>query len=265
MVGAVLGPELAARGELWVESARFTGTFLAVGCCYVIAGVLLLWLRTPRVAAASSAAGGARPMREIVRNRTFVVAVLGGAAGFGVMAFVMTAAPLAMHVVDGHSLAHTATVIQAHILGMYAPSLVTGILLSRFGCRPVMLVGAVTLGLSVATGFAGREVTHYGLSMIALGVGWNFCSSAERPCLAVPTGLKSGFGPRRSTTLRCSASQRWAHSAPAQSCNSTVGMRSSGPLSRRLSLSWACLPGVGGTRLETPPSDSAGANVGMHR
>ena len=174
MVGAVLGPELAARGELWVESARFTGTFLAVGCCYVIAGVLLLWLRTPRVATASSAAGGARPMREIARNRTFVVAVLGGAAGFGVMAFVMTAAPLAMHVVDGHSLAHTATVIQAHILGMYAPSLVTGILLSRFGCRPVMLVGAVTLGLSVATGFAGREVTHYGLSMIALGVGWNF-------------------------------------------------------------------------------------------
>ncbi|MCY4565456.1 MAG: MFS transporter, partial [Gammaproteobacteria bacterium] len=189
MVGAVLGPELAARGEWWVEGARFTGTFLAVGCCSLIAGVLLLWLRAPGVAAAPSAAGGARPLREIARNRTFVVAGLGGAAGYGVMAFVMTAAPLAMHVVDGHSLAHTATAIQAHILGMYAPSLVTGFLLSRFGCRPIMLAGAMILGLSVAAGFAGREVTHYGLSMIALGVGWNFLfvggttllGSAHRP------------------------------------------------------------------------------------
>ena len=189
LAGAVLGPELAARGEFWVEGGRFFGTFLAVGCCYLLAGILLLWLRTPPQPVASAEARGARPLREIARNRTFVVAVLGGAAGFGVMTFVMTAAPLAMHVVDGHSLAHTATVIQAHILGMYAPSLVTGLLLSRFGCRPVMLAGAAVLGLSVVAGFAGREVTHYGLSMIALGVGWNFLfvggttllGSAHRP------------------------------------------------------------------------------------
>ena len=174
LVGAVLGPELAARGEYWLEGARFSGTFLAVAGCYLFAGVLLLRLRIPLAPVPAAAGQGARPLREIARNRVFVVAVLGAAAGYGVMTFVMTAAPLAMHVVDGHSLAHTAAVIQAHVLGMFAPSLVTGLLLARFGCRPVMLAGAVFLGVSLAAGFAGREVSHYGLSMIALGVGWNF-------------------------------------------------------------------------------------------
>ena len=189
LIGAVLGPELAARGESWVEGARFSGTFAAVAGCYLFAGFLLLWLRNPRQSMPSAESDAARPLREIARNQTFVVAVLGGAAGYGVMAFVMTAAPLAMHVVDGHSLAHTAAVIQAHVLAMYAPSLVTGFLLTRFGCRRVMLAGAVILCATVIAGFAGREVLHYGVSMVALGVGWNFLfvggttllGSAHRP------------------------------------------------------------------------------------
>ena len=174
LIGAVLGPELAARGEFWVEGARFSGTFVAVGGCYLFAAVLLLGLRAPSVSMPTAAAAGARPLRAIARNRTFIVAVLGAAAGYGVMTFVMTAAPLAMHVADGHTVAQTATVIQAHVLGMFAPSLVTGVIMARFGIRPVMLAGAVILGLSVAAGFAGREVMHYGASMLALGVGWNF-------------------------------------------------------------------------------------------
>lgn len=174
LVGAVLGPELAMRGEHWVTGARFAGTFAAVAGCYLAGGLLLLRLRSPRVTGTVTDADGLRPIREIARNRVFIVAVLGGAAGYGVMSFVMTAAPLAMHVVDGHTLAQTATVVQAHVLAMYAPSLVTGLLLRRFGTRQIMLVGALILGLSVLAGFAGREVMHYGLSMVALGVGWNF-------------------------------------------------------------------------------------------
>ena len=37
-----------------------------------------------------------------------------------------------------------------------------------------MLVGAVVLLAMVVIGFAGREVMHYGVSMVALGIGWNF-------------------------------------------------------------------------------------------
>ena len=52
-----------------------------------------------------------------------------------------------------------------------------------------MLVGAVILCITVIVGFAGRKVMHYGASMVALGVGWNFLyvggttllGSAHRP------------------------------------------------------------------------------------
>jgi len=130
-----------------------------------------------------------RGVGAIVRNRVFIVAVLGGAVGYGVMSFIMTATPLSMHVVDGHSLHHTAAVIQAHVLAMYAPSLATGYLVGRFGSQRVMLAGAIILCITVIAGFAGREVLHYGAALVALGVGWNFLyvggttllGSAHRP------------------------------------------------------------------------------------
>lgn len=187
LVGAVLGPEFAARGEYWIAGARFGGTFVAVAGCYVLAGLLLLRLRMPQ--ASPVIPEDVPGVAAIVRNRIFVVAVLGGAVGYGVMSFIMTATPLSMHVVDGHSLVHTAAVIQAHVLAMYAPSLATGYLIGRFGSRRVMLAGAGVLCITVIAGFAGREVMHYGASLVALGVGWNFLyvggttllGSAHRP------------------------------------------------------------------------------------
>lgn len=187
LAGAVLGPEFAARGEYWMGGARFAGTFAAVAGCYAFVGLLLLRLRMPQTARVVPE--NVRGVGAIVRNRVFIVAVLGGAVGYGVMSFIMTATPLSMHVVDGHSLNHTAAVIQAHVLAMYAPSLATGYLVGRFGSQRVMLAGAIILCITVIAGFAGREVLHYGASLVALGVGWNFLyvggttllGSAHRP------------------------------------------------------------------------------------
>ena len=175
MAGGVLGPALAARGELWIAGAPFGGVFAVVAGCHLTAAVLLLlWLRNTQPGPSAEVQGSVRPLRQIARSRQFVVAVLGAATGHGVMVFVMTAAPLAMHVVDAHSLASTAAVVQAHVLAMYAPSLVTGALMNRFGSRRLMLAGALVLAVTIAAGFTGREVLHYGIAMVALGVGWNF-------------------------------------------------------------------------------------------
>ena len=177
IAGAILGPEFAVRGQSWIEGVPFGGTFLAIALCYLLAGVLLLMLRDVRSQTpmpAAGAAGEVRPLREMAGRWVFVVPVLGAAVGQGVMVFVMTAAPLAMHVHDGHSLATTAAVVQAHVLAMYLPSLVTGVLIGKFGANRMMLVGTVVLCVMVAVGFLGREVLHYGASMVALGVGWNF-------------------------------------------------------------------------------------------
>lgn len=101
-------------------------------------------------------------------------AVLGGMVGQGVMTFVMTATPVSMHVVDGHSLADTAAVIRAHVVAMYLPSLFSGLLIGWIGVRQVMLLGVVALGATVAMGLAGHEYLHYWGALVLLGVGWNF-------------------------------------------------------------------------------------------
>ena len=171
--GAFVGPMLAARGEDWIADAPFAGCFLALAAAALAVAVAVARLR-PLAAREDAAAEPPRPLTAIARQPLFLAAVIGGAAGYGVMIFVMTATPLSMHALDGHSLDSAAQVVQAHVVAMYLPSLVTGYLIGRWGVGRLMAVGVCALAITLALAFAGREVLHYGASMVALGVGWNF-------------------------------------------------------------------------------------------
>ncbi|MCY4156872.1 MAG: MFS transporter [Gammaproteobacteria bacterium] len=174
MLGAVLGPGLAARGESWMPDIPFGGAFAAIAGCYLLAASALMALRPAAHATGGDSPEAARPLRAITGSRLFVVAVMGAAIGQGVMSFVMTAAPLAMHLVDQYSLEVTANIIQTHVLAMYLPSLISGYLITRFGVGRIMLAGAALLGATLAAGLAGRHILHYGAAMVLLGFGWNF-------------------------------------------------------------------------------------------
>lgn len=174
IVGAFLGPGLMASGESWVAGAPFGGSFAVIVGCYLLGAAALLALRPMTPSAEEETTERPRPLRVIARGRFFIAAVTGAAVGRGVMSLLVTAAPLAMHVVDGYSLAATAAVIQAHVVAMYLPSLISGVLVGRFGAGRVMLGGTALLGATLVAGLAGRHVLHYGLAMVALGVGWNF-------------------------------------------------------------------------------------------
>jgi MFS family permease len=85
----------------------------------------------------------------------------------------MTATPIAM--LDcGHEFAAAAFVIQWHSLGMFAPSFVTGHLISRFGLTRIMLTGAVLLLLCSFINLSGLATLNFWAANVALGVGWNF-------------------------------------------------------------------------------------------
>ena len=113
-------------------------------------------------------------MGEIVRQPLFVVAVLGGTVGFGLMTLIMTATPLSMHINDGYSLEQTAAVIRAHVLGMYVPSLAAGFLIEKLGVTRLMFVGAMGLLATSIIGLQGHSFMHYWWALLVLGVGWNF-------------------------------------------------------------------------------------------
>jgi MFS family permease len=112
-------------------------------------------------------------MREIALQPKFAVAVLSGAVGYGVMNLLMTSTPIAMGAC-GHPYGDTAFVISSHVIGMFAPSFVTGALIRRFGVLPVMFVGALLEVAAIATAVSGITVPHFWSSLVLLGVGWNF-------------------------------------------------------------------------------------------
>jgi MFS family permease len=79
-----------------------------------------------------------------------------------------------MHVIDGHSLAETASVIRAHVLAMFLPSLLTAPLISLFGTRKLMLLGVLAMLTTLVLGLQGQQVMHYWWALVLLGIGWNF-------------------------------------------------------------------------------------------
>ena len=120
-----------------------------------------------------SLTGAGRPLGQIVRQPLFIVALLSGMVGYGVMSLVMTATPIAM-IGCGFQFTDAAFVIQWHILGMYAPSFVTGHLIARFGLSPVLLAGAALLLACCGINLAGIAEGNFWAANALLGIGWNF-------------------------------------------------------------------------------------------
>ncbi|MCY4343318.1 MAG: MFS transporter, partial [Gammaproteobacteria bacterium] len=172
--GAVIGPELATRGPDWIQGQPYQEALLAMAGLYALAAALLLLTRNPDPVGDAANREPGRPLLEIAAQPAFAVAVLAGVIGQGVMIFIMTATPISMHVVDGHSIDDTARVIQAHVVAMYLPSLASAPLIERFGAHKLMTAGAVALSATVAVGLAGHELMHYWWALVLLGVGWNF-------------------------------------------------------------------------------------------
>jgi MFS family permease len=74
----------------------------------------------------------------------------------------------------GHSITDASLGLQWHVLGMFAPSFVTGSLIARFGVERVVLTGLALILVSAVVGMAGISVAHFWTGLILLGIGWNF-------------------------------------------------------------------------------------------
>jgi MFS family permease len=171
LIGGILGPT-TSRFTVDLLGPKFMGAYLALILCALIAIVLLRYIEMPDSTAEERASSG-RPMREIARQPKFAVAVLSGAVGYGVMNLLMTSTPIAMGTC-GHPYGDAAFVISSHVIAMFAPSFITGALIRRFGVLPVMFVGALLNVAAIATAVSGLSVSHFWLSLVLLGVGWNF-------------------------------------------------------------------------------------------
>lgn len=171
LVGGILGPGLS-RYSVDVFADRFLGAYLALILFCVVTMFLLSATRIPNPTAAEQAKGG-RSLLEIAAQPKFLVAVLSGSIGYGVMNLLMTATPIAMGMC-GHPFGDAALVVSSHVIAMFAPSLIAGALIKRFGVLNIILAGAALNVASVAVALGGVAVAHFWSSLVLLGVGWNF-------------------------------------------------------------------------------------------
>lgn len=174
LAAAVIGPQLVIWTRDALPYAPFAGSFLSQALLAVLVLPVLMMLRMPKAVVASpSAIDHGRKLSEIMRTPRFALAVFAGVISYGLMTFVMTAAPMAM-VGCGFTVGEAAFGIQWHVLAMFAPSFVTGSLIVRFGNEVVTAFGMVLIGVSGVVALAGLDIENFIISLVLLGVGWNF-------------------------------------------------------------------------------------------
>lgn len=167
----VIGPQIVTLTMNQWMPYTFAGTYLAQAAVAALSSVILFGVRLP-MPTAEEVAGG-RPIGVIARQPRFITAVTCGVVSYLLMNFLMTAAPLAMRMC-GLSQESANLGLQWHVIAMYAPSFFTGRLITRFGAHRVATAGLALTALSAAVGLLGVDVAHFWLSLILLGVGWNF-------------------------------------------------------------------------------------------
>jgi MFS family permease len=175
VVAAFVGPNLANMTRDMIKNAPFAASFFALVGLYIMSFVVLAFLKLPPKPIIKDVSCGStgRPLKVIAAQPMFIVALICGMLGYGVMTLAMTATPLAMHHF-AYPFSKTSFVVQWHILGMFAPAFFTGHLIKRYGVLNIMLAGGILGVVCMAVNLAGSSVAHFWTALLFLGISWNF-------------------------------------------------------------------------------------------
>lgn len=173
IVAGVIGPELGMRLSDWLPYGLYSGSFAFLALLFAASALLMLLFRDT-APLEQAVRGEARPLKRIIAQPEYLVAVLTAAIGYGVMSFIMTATPVNMHTAHSFALGATTLVIQSHVLGMYVPSLFSGWLITRIGVKRMILTGVGFMLVCMLFALAGVTFMNFWSSLVLLGVGWNF-------------------------------------------------------------------------------------------
>lgn len=189
-IGAVAGPNLVLpMGHVadFIGIPSLTGVFLLAGVAYVLSGLtFFLFLNPDPLLVAREIELAERKVWQDSEEKSLdhqhkanrmgiwvgaIVLVL----SHGVMIAIMTMTPLHMQQ-HGAALSGIGLVIGLHIAGMYLPSIFTGVLVDRIGRPAMVMASGVILALAgvLAAYVAGGSIFWMSVSLILLGVGWNF-------------------------------------------------------------------------------------------
>lgn len=177
VVAAILGPLLTIIARDVPGLPRFAGVYLVVAMLGILSALnLALFLdrekKDPPAPDSAAPPPGSPTSRQLMKRADYRTAWLHLVVGSFVMLFLMTAAPLS--VTHHHSMNEGALVIQLHLLGMYVPSLFTGLLIRKVGITALLYTGIALNISAIAVNLSGETMLAYSLSLLLVGIGWNF-------------------------------------------------------------------------------------------
>ena len=175
IVAAFLGIGLANYTKNFVSDYLYVGSYLTLAVLTLIPSFLLFFFKDVReISFVSNKENNSRNYSEFFSDPKFLQAITSAAFAYAVMSFLMTATPISMHIVHQLSLEKTGIVLQFHVLAMFLPSLVTGNLIKKFGYSNMMYLGVLFYFFTILLSIFKPSFLNYFISLIFLGIGWNF-------------------------------------------------------------------------------------------
>ncbi|MBO33896.1 MAG: MFS transporter [Rhodospirillaceae bacterium] len=171
VVGAFVGPQSTLLTKD-LFPAEYMGAFGALMCFTLLSGFVVLGIDIPKLSKQEYEEKG-RPLGEIMAQPKFIVALIAAAFGYAVMNLLMTATPVTMKL-GLFPTESTASVVQWHVVGMFAPGFITGNLINRYGAPAVILAGTLIFACAVIVALSGQTLAHFWTALFLLGIGWNF-------------------------------------------------------------------------------------------
>ena len=130
---------------------------------------------------------------SLLKNIKILQSIISAGFGYFIMAIIMTATPLHMHLVNNFTLFQTSIVIQFHVIGMFLPSLFSGDLVKKFGNTNIIYSGVIILFISIIINTSFDFYYSYLMGLILLGIGWNFLFVSGSSLLVVSYEEKDKF------------------------------------------------------------------------
>ncbi len=172
LVAAWVGPEMVMLGK-GLFTQTFSGVFVLLAISHSLLLVLLNFIPFAKSQHSEHADSG-RPLKALLATPAIGAAVASGAVAYGVMSLIMTATPVSMTEIQDFPLQETKTVIQSHIMAMFLPSLITPFLIRWLSISGVLLLGILSMVLSISIAIFDQGYWGYWTALVLLGLGWNF-------------------------------------------------------------------------------------------
>tara|TARA_B100001113_G_scaffold295024_1_gene252129 strand:- start:852 stop:2021 length:1170 start_codon:yes stop_codon:yes gene_type:complete len=175
IVSAFIGISLANYTKNFITDHIYVGSYIALACFTIMPALILSFYKNTNIQNNEiNNNNDVRSYKEFFLDPKFLQAMFAATFGYVVMAFLMTATPISMHFIHNISVDKVGIVIQFHVLGMFLPSLITGNLINKYGTSKIMYAGIFFYLLTIMMSFFDSDFENYLISLILLGIGWNF-------------------------------------------------------------------------------------------